>query len=79
MDEQPPFTERAVARAYWLGELSQALEQAGKLTLVLSAAGIDGSEMVELRARIVAMRVAVGRLQRNASDPGKEIPLRDAL
>lgn len=79
MDRNSPSTDRAVARAFWLAELSAALEQAGKLTLVLTSAGIEESEMVELRARIVSLRVAVGRLQNGEQDSSGEVPLHDLL
>jgi hypothetical protein len=55
----------ASARARWLAELDQALDEADRLAIQLGEVPPQSDELVALRARIVAVRSELDTLRRN--------------
>jgi len=69
-----PVEVPAAARARWLGQVAESLEQAERLLNRLRFAGCDGAGLVELELRIGAAKREVDLLRasrppRSESDP----------
>jgi hypothetical protein len=61
----PSPTALATAhRARWLAELARALDQANRLALRLREGNPDSSELINLHARILALRSEIDWLRR---------------
>ncbi len=61
--------DTAMARAHWLAEVGDALQQAERLTTRLAQWRAGSPEAVILRIRIMAVRAEVDALQRSRNAP----------
>ncbi len=66
----PRSTElKASARAQWLAQLAEALDQALRLTLLLASCRPESDEALVLRIRLLAIRAEVDSIRRGSSRP----------
>lgn len=58
------LTPRAVNRARWFAELSNALDEGQRVLAQLAAEGADAAEIERLRLRLIELRAELARLDR---------------